>query len=372
MINSSLKKKVEGLLAEADIRIGGKRPGDITVHNPKLYSRVLAGGSLALGEAYMDGWWDCKDLDVFAYKILKADLNRKIISPKMIAHYIKATLLNQQTKHKSKKVTHIHYDLGNDFYQAMLDKRMQYTCGYFKDTKDLDKAQEQKLDLICRKLKLKKTDKVLELGAGFGGFARFAAEKYGCHVTSYNISKEQVRFAREYTKGLPVKIILADYREAKGEYDKVVSIGMCEHVGYKNYKTFMKTAHRCLKKGGLFLIHTIGHDVSRKSTDPWISKYIFPNSLVPSSHQLIDAQEGLFILEDWHNFGAYYDTTLMAWNHNFEKNWKKFRPQYGETFYRMWRYYLLMCAGLFRARKAQLWHIVLSKGGVEGGYESIR
>jgi len=338
MIQTSLKNKFDELLKLADIRTDGKRSGDIIINNPKIYARVLVGGSLALGESYMDGWWDCKDLDVFTYKLLKAELNKKVVSPAFIAHYIKASLLNQQTKHGSKKVTHVHYDLGNDFYKYMLDKRMQYTCGYFKDTDDLDVAQAQKLDLICKKLKLKKTDKVLELGSGFGGFAKYASEKYGCHVTSYNISKEQVKYAREHSKGLPVKIIQADYREAKGEYDKVVSIGMCEHVGYKNYKTFMQTAHRCLKEGGLFLIHTIGHDVSTISTDPWISKYIFPNSLIPSTHQLTGAAEGLFIIEDWHNFGIYYDKTLISWNDNFEKNWKKFEPQYGERFYRMWKY----------------------------------
>jgi cyclopropane-fatty-acyl-phospholipid synthase len=266
----------------------------------------------------------------------------------------------------------VHYDLGNDFYSDMLDKRMQYTCAYWKNAKSLDEAQEHKLDLICKKLQLKKGDTVLELGCGWGGFARYASEKYGCKVTGYNISKEQVRFAREYCKGLPVEIIEADYRDAKGLFDKVVSIGLCEHVGYKNYRNLMQVAHKCLKNKGLFLLHTIGRNTSLKSLEPWMNKYIFPNAMLPSVKQLSIASEGLFLLEDWHNFGRDYDKTLMAWNENFEKNWSKHKSKYGDRFYRMWKYYLLLCAGAFRADYNRLWQIVFSKGGLPGKYDSVR
>ena len=352
--------------------INGKNDYDPQVHNEKLYSRILSDGSLGLGESYMDGWWDCKALDQFFFKLLSSKLDHKIITPKMVMNVIKARIINLQDFSRSTKVVKEHYDLGNDFYSNMLDKRMQYTCAYWKNAKNLNQAQEDKLDLICKKLKLKKGETVLELGCGWGELAKFMAEKYGCRVTAYNISKEQLKYARKNCKNLSIDFIEKDYRLASGKFDKVVSIGLYEHVGYKNYKSFMKLVNNCLKDKGLFLLHTIGKDISVKTTDPWIFKYIFPNSMLPSVKQLSAAAEGSFVLEDWHNFGADYDKTLIAWHSNFEKNWSNFEKVYGKRFYRMWCYYLLSCAGLFRARRAQLWQIVLSKNGVPGGYDSVR
>ena len=369
----STKEIIQELLSHADVKINGKNPWDIQVNDERLYSRVLAQGSLSIGESYMDGWWDCEQLDELFNKILSARLDKKVKNKlKLFIQFLKASFINMQSKSRSTIVAKQHYDLGNDFYSKMLDKRMQYTCGYWKNAKTLDQAQECKLDLICKKLMLKKGEKVLELGCGWGGFAKYAAEKYGVEVTAYNISKEQVNYTREICKGLPVKIIKSDYREATGIYDKIASIGMCEHVGYKNYGTFMEVAHRCLKDGGLFLVHTIAGDDSLTSTDPWIEKYIFPNSMRPSIMQLGEAMEGLFVMEDWHNFGADYDKTLMAWYYNFNKNWDQFKTFYNKKFYRMWKYYLLLCAGSFRSRRNQLWQIVLSKGILPGGYKSIR
>jgi cyclopropane-fatty-acyl-phospholipid synthase len=367
-----MKGYVQKLLDKADIRINGKRPWDIKVHNPKLYSRVLTGGSLALGESYMDNWWDVKELDQLLFRLLDAKLNKKIITPRIVLHAIRSRIINLQSKSGSKKVAEVHYDLGNDFYAAMLGKRMQYTCAYWKDGDTLDSAQERKLDLICKKIMLKPGEKVLELGCGWGGFAKYAAEKYGCEVTAYNISKEQVKYAREITKGLPVNIVEADYRNAEGSYDKVVAIGICEHVGHKNYGKLIDVAHRCLKDQGIFLLHTIGRNRSTTHTDPWIEKYIFPNSMLPSMKQLTESYEGKFVMEDWHNFSTDYDKTLMEWYANFDKHWPKFKDKYGDRFYRMWKYYLLASAASFRVRNNQLWQIVLSKGGLSGGYKSIR
>ena len=356
----------------ADIQINGSRHWDMIVKEEKLYERILAGGSLALGEAYMDGWWEVKQLDEFFSKGLMAELDKKIVSPSLLLHIAKSKIINAQNKKRSKKVAQQHYDLGNAFYAAMLDKRMQYTCGYWKDTDNLEQAQEQKLDLVCKKIGLTSKDSVLELGCGWGGFAKYAAEKYGCHVTGYNISQEQVKYAKENCQGLPVEFIKADYREATGKFDKIVSIGLCEHIGYKNFDNFMQLTHKCLKDQGLFLLHTIGGLKSVTTTDPWIEKYIFPNSMLPSVKQLAGAAEGFFVIEDFHNFGTDYDKTLMAWDENFEANWSKYKEQYGERFYKMWKYYLLSCAGSFRARKNQLWQFVLCKGGVPGGYKSLR
>jgi len=172
---------------------------------------------------------------------------------------------------------------------------------------------------------------------------------------------------------IPVKILnvsieLKDYRELNGQYDRVVSVGMFEHVGYKNYKKYMEVVHRCLKEDGLFLLHTIGRNYSRSATDPWLNKYIFPNGMTPSVQQIGTASEGLFVVEDWHNFGQDYDATLMSWNKNFQNNFDKLKDLYDERVKRMWEYYLLMCAGTFRSRRNQLWQLVMSKGGLKGGY----
>lgn len=249
---------------------------------------------------------------------------------------------------------------------------MVYTCGYWKNAKDLDEAQEAKLDLVCRKIGLASGQRVLDIGCGWGSFAKFAAENYGAQVVGITVSKEQVRLAQERCAGWPVEIRLQDYRAMRETFDRVISLGMFEHVGYKNYRTYFEVARRCLKEDGLFLLHTIGGNVSAKSTDPWIDKYIFPNSMIPSAAQIAKAAEGLFVMEDWHNFGADYDKTLLAWYQNVESHWLELSTRYDERFHRMWRYYLLSCAGSFRVRVNQLWQIVYSKQGVQGGYTAIR
>lgn len=360
------------MLAPADVQINGIRPWDIQVHNEELYSRVFSQGSLGLGEAYMDGWWDSEKLDEFFNRILSAHLDKQIKPLNFFLNAVKAKLINRQSKKLSQVVAKQHYDLGNEFYEKVLDKRMLYTCAYWKNAHNLDQAQENKLELICKKIQLKKGETVLDLGCGWGSFAKYAAEKYGAHVTAVNISKEQVKYARESCKNLPVTVIESDYRETTGSFDKVVAIGICEHIGQKNYKTFMKVVHRCLKDHGLFLLHTIGANKPQAVNDLWLDKYIFPNSILPSIRELSIAFEDLFIMEDWHNFGTDYDTTLMAWHENFNKNWQSLKASFDERFYRMWNYYLLTCAATFRSRSTQLWQVVLSKGGLTGGYESIR
>ena len=363
------KKIVQNMLSIAGIKINGKNPWDIKVHNEKLYGRVLAQGSLGLGEAYMDAWWDCDDIDEFICRVLSAKLDEKVkVNFSTTFEFLRARLLNPQTKKRAKYVGVKHYDVGNDLYKIMLDKRLTYTCGYWKDAKTLDIAQEAKLDLVCKKLGLKKGDKVLDIGCGWGSFLKYAAEKYGIKGVGVTISKEQAKLARELCIGLPIEIRLQDYRDVKEQFDHIVSLGMIEHVGVKNYKTYMKTANKNLKPNGLFLLHTIGSNESVKHTEPWIAKYIFPNSMLPSIKQIGKSIEKLFVMEDWHNFGVYYDKTLMSWYENFEKGWPKLKKHYDERFHRMWKYYLLSCAGLFRAREAQLWQIVLSKNGVKGGY----
>jgi len=366
------KDKIIKILDQSDIEINGNRPWDIQVHNESLYSRILAQGTLGFGEAYMDGWWDCEKIDTMIEKILKAGIEKKVRNFSMVFEVAKAKLFNQQSVSRARKVGEVHYDLGNDLYEAMLDKYMNYSCGYWHEADNLEDAQQAKLELSCQKLQLKPGMKVLDIGCGWGAFAKYAAEKYGVEVVGVTISKEQAKFAKKRCAGLPVTIKLQDYRDLTGEFDAIISIGMFEHVGYKNYKQYMQTAYRLLRENGLFLLHTIGGNISAHSTEAWIEKYIFPNSMLPSPVQTTKSAEGLFVIEDWHSFGADYDKTLMAWYKNFLDHWPELKNSYDDRFYRMWVYYLLTCAGSFRARKNQLWQIALSKHGIPGGYKSIR
>lgn len=364
---SAAERKLAELLSLGDIQVNGNRPWDIRVHNHRFYQRVLSEGSLGAGESYMDGWWDVEALDQFFERIRRSGIENEVRRWSVAWLALRSKLFNLQTRSRSAEVAYTHYDLGNDLYEVMLDRRMQYTCAYWKNAAGLDEAQENKLHLVCRKLGLEPGITVLELGGGFGGFAHFAATEYGCNVVSYNISEEQVRYAREWCQGLPVRFEFKDYREAiaePGQFDRVVSIGLCEHVGYKNYGTFLGLAHAKLKDRGLFLLHTIGEMQSLTSTDPWIDKYIFPNGVIPSITQLGEAMEQLWVMEDWHNFGPDYDRTLMAWWQNFDRGWPKLESKYGERFRRMWKYYLMASAGGFRSRHLQLWQIVLSKGDI--------
>ena len=358
---------IDNLLATAGVKVNGPEPWDLQVHDKRFFRRVLAEGSLGLGESYMDGWWHAEALDEFFARVKRAKLHKAAAPWDSLWPAMKARLANLQTKRLSQRVAKRHYDLGNDLFHVMLDSRMQYSCGYWQRATTLEQAQYDKLDLICRKLHLQPGMRILEFGGGFGGFASFAASEYKCEVVSYNISKAQVAFAKIFCRNLPVRIELKDYREAleeRGQFERIVSVGLCEHIGYKNYRMFFELAASKLASGGLFLLHTIGGNESCTRTDPWLDRYIFPNGMLPSIAQLGAAMENNFVVEDWHNFGPDYDKTLMAWWRNFDESWHELSSKYDKRFYRMWKYYLLASAGSFRARSQQLWQIVASKGDV--------
>jgi cyclopropane-fatty-acyl-phospholipid synthase len=355
---------IRELLESAGIEVNGSNPWDPQIRDTRFYDRILREVELGFGEAYMDGWWDCDAIDQLVARVFLADLPSKLKGNwKLLLHALRARFLNLQSRARAFEVGEHHYDLGNDLYEAMLDKRLNYTCGYWKDADNLDEAQVAKLELVCRKIGLEPGMRVLELGCGWGSFAQCAAEKYGAHVTGVTVSKEQVKLGMERCKGLPVELKLQDYRDVEGTYDRVISIGVMEHVGYKNYRTYMEVTDRTLKDGGVAFFHTIGTNFSRTRANAWSAKYIFPNGMLPSIAQLGKAMENLFVVEDWHNIGPHYDPTLMAWHANFEAAWPELKKAYDERFYRMWRFYLLSSAGGFRARAHQLWQVVMSRPG---------
>jgi len=370
------QRTLQGLLDLADIKLDGERPWDISVHDSRLYEAVLLRGSLGAGEAYMDGWWDCAALDQMITRFLRARLTARLTAfNERLAGWL-ALVRNPQSPPRSRRVARQHYDLGDDLYECMLDPAMIYSCAYWREADTLATAQAAKLDLICRKLRLQPGMRVLDIGCGWGGAAQFAAEHYGVEVVACTISENQARAARQRCAQLPVEVLLRDYRELTSElvgtFDRIYSIGMFEHVGKRNYRVFFDKMRELLPDDGLALLHCIGGNQSSSTTDAWIEKYIFPNSMLPSISQIGAAAENAWIVEDWHNFGPYYDRTLLCWLENFERGWPQLAARYDERFHRMWRYYLASSAAAFRARQNQLWQLLLSPSGIPGGLPEIR
>jgi cyclopropane-fatty-acyl-phospholipid synthase len=371
-----IRKRVLSLLDGAGIHPGGGAPADPVVHDERFFARVLSQGSLGLGESYMDGWWDVESLDGMIVKLLGARLDERVHGIASRFDDLRAWLLNLQTARRAGEVGRRHYDIGNDLFQKMLGRRMVYSCGYWREADDLDAAQEAKLDLVCRKLGLRPGMRVLDIGCGWGEALEFAARRYGISGVGVTISREQADHAHRLCAGLPVEIRLQDYRELHERFDRVFSIGMFEHVGVRNYRVYFEVARRCLLDdpatgGGLFLLHCIGSNRSQRHTDPWIGRYIFPNSMLPSAAQIAESLEGQFVIEDWHGFGTDYDRTLQAWRSNIDASWDTL-PGYDERFRRMWHFYLAASMATFRTRRAQLWQLVLSPRGVPGGYIAPR
>jgi cyclopropane-fatty-acyl-phospholipid synthase len=362
------RRQVEGLLAAADIRINGDRPWDVQVHNDEIYSRIVAEGMLAVGECYMDGWWDCEQLDEMIARAFRSDFHRKIRPVRYLLFSLHARFVNLQRRARAFQVGREHYDLGRDLYKAMLDQRMIYSCAYWRRATTLDQAQEHKLDLIAAKLGLQSGMRVLDIGCGWGGALNYFAERYGISGVGVTISQDQFDAATTLNADHSIEIRMQDYRELDEPFDRIYSIGMFEHVGYKNYASYMDVVRRCLSPDGLFVLHTIGSKLSQSRTDPWITRYIFANGMLPSAQQITAAAEDRLNLEDWHNFPQDYDRTLLCWYQNFERAWPALEARYGDRFFRMWRYYLLASAGGFRACGNQLWQIVYSARGVPGGY----
>ena len=370
--NHGVRRFVEEVFAEADVRMDGARPWDILVRDERFHPRVFHQLSLGFGESYVDGWWDCERLDLLMEHIYRRDLQTRAVRWSRRLHYLRGRLLNMQRPGRAWQVADRHYDLGNDLYRAMLGPRMIYSSCYWQDAQSLEQAEEAKLDLICRKLQLKAGMRVLDIGCGWGGFARWAVDKYDVEVVGITISREQAELARELCRDRPIEIRLEDYRDLRGRFDRITSIGMIGHVGHRNYRKLMQVVASCLAPDGLFFIHTMGANRSTTAAEPWIDKYIFPNGMAPSIAQLGAAFEHLFAMEDWQNISTDYHRTGMAWLERFERAWPTLARRYDEPFHRMWRYYLCCFSAAFAARTLQTWDVVLSKPGGRGRYAASR
>lgn len=366
-------ERIKGLLKEVGVVVNGPNPWDPQIHNDGFWNRLFAQGSLGLGEAYMDGWWDAADLAEFFSRVLSGNIDERIkLTPAFLWQIVRARLLNMQTVERSRRVAEMHYNQ-TDAYRASLDARMTGSCGYWPEgVTNVDQAQQAKLDLVCRKIGLKPGQKVWDIGCGWGAFMGFAAEKYGANCVGVTVSPDQAAYGRERYKGLPVEFQVKDYREFTGKVDHVVSMGMFEHVGHKNYRTYFEAARRAIADDGLFMLHTIGAQKTTETIEPWLEKYIFPGGVIPSMAQIGAAIDGIFTVIDLHNIGPHYDRTLTAWHENFEAKWPRQGNAEQKRFYRMWKYYLLCCAGAFRARILQVWQFVFSTSGVPDGYRTAR
>ncbi|HSQ73241.1 MAG TPA: cyclopropane fatty acyl phospholipid synthase [Rubrivivax sp.] len=363
------------LLQRAGVQVNGPAPWDLQLHDAATWRRMMSQGTLGFGESYMDGQWDCERLDELVCRMLRANADQVVTArglPHWLTQVLRHALVNLQSVSRAFSVAERHYDLGNDLFSAMLDSRMVYSCAYWPRAVDLEQAQEHKLELICRKLELRPGERLLDVGCGWGGLAEHAARHFGCEVIGATVSREQAALARERCAGLPVTVELADWRSLQGRWDKVVSVGMFEHVGPKNYADYFRRMHDMLADEGLFLLHTIGSDRTERATNAWTERYIFPNGKLPSAVEITRTVEEHFLIEDWHNFGPDYDRTLMAWWNRFERAWPQLRVRYGDRFFRMWKFYLLSSAGFFRSHQGQLWQIVLAPRERRREYRSVR
>lgn len=371
---SYYERKATELFASAGIQVDGPAPHDIQVNDRRFYRRFLSGGRTGIGESYMDGWWDCERLDEMFFKIFSAQklIVSHIQTPETLAMIFLGKMLPHGSLLRSHEIGEHHYDIGNELYVRMLDPYMMYSCGVWEDdVQTLADAQQTKLKRLCEKLQLEAGMRVLDIGCGWGGFAKFAIENYGVTVEGISVSRAQIDYAKRFCAGLAAEFRYQDYRHLQGEYDRIISIGMFEHVGKRYFRTYMEKVHACLSEDGLFVLHTIGFDTS-DFKNPWLQKYIFPGCYVPSLKHIGDAYEGLFVLEHVENIGHNYNNTLLHWFENFVDGWPDIRnhspEKYDDRFYRMWKYYLLSNAPGFRARKIQVWQFVFSRSGVKGGY----
>jgi cyclopropane-fatty-acyl-phospholipid synthase len=355
-----------------------QRRARVRVHDERLFRRVLFGGDVGFGEAYMDGDWSADDLVAVVRLAIRnlalfEDRNRLFSTVSRWRDRL-SHRLRPNSRRGSRANIRFHYDLGNEFYRLFLDPSMAYSCGIFRSADDsLEAAQQEKYDRICRKLRLGPSDRVLEIGTGWGGFAVWAATRYGCHVTTTTISAEQHAYAADLFARLglgpdSVSLRREDYRDLTGRFDKVVSIEMFEAVGFRNYDGFFGQCDRLLTPDGTMLLQAITVTDQRferyLATPDWIRKYIFPGGELASVAAILQSLRRATSLALYHaeEIGAHYARTLRAWRQRFMTSLDRVRALgFDDRFIRAWEYYLASCEAAFLERQIGDVQLLLTK-----------
>lgn len=357
-------------------KVGSDLPLRLNIHNPNTYDRILAFGTLGFCEAYMEGWWDEENNNLVELIGLfhRSNVYAKARDNVTVALVLKVITQRLQTlpiliQNSRKNVQH-HYDLGNDFYQHFLDPTMTYSCGYcLREADSLEQMQLQKYELICKKLALQPGESLIDIGCGWGGMLIYAAERYGISGTGITLSVEQAKLARERIEqkrlGDRIKIVIADYREVTGQFDKFVSIGMFEHVGKGNFATFMQKASELLTPNGVGLLHTIVTQNNERN-GAWVDKYIFPGGYAPQLHELTqELWAAKLSVAHCENLKPHYAETMTRWADNFMSNRTEIaslNQSYDERFLRMWYLYLQSFEASFRYGGLHVYQLLFYKG----------
>ncbi len=352
----------------------------VEITHPDFYRRMLTGGSIAAGEAYMDGWWTSPNLSQLM-KLMALNLSALDAISSQGSWFKKAAYkmghwLNRNTQQNSKKNIEAHYDLGNELYTLFLDKEMLYSSGIYSQRSDsLEQAQINKMDRLCQQLQLQPSDHVIEIGTGWGAMAIYMAQTYGCKVTTTTISEEQFSHTEQRVKALglesQITLLKKDYRDLEGKFDKLVSIEMIEAVGKAFLPSYIEQCNALLKPGGKMAIQAITIADQRyafySNSVDFIQKYIFPGGFLPSTTSLLQSttQYSQLVLKDLHDIGIDYANTLADWHQRFENAIEEVRSLgYDERFIRMWRYYLGYCEGGFRAKNISTVQLTFEKAPV--------
>lgn len=351
-------------------RYGSGEPiAHVHLRSRRVLARLFADPEMAFGEAYMDGdWWPGEGGLQAVFHLYFVNANNFGSNRLMdLARRVFRGVSEMNTRGRSERNVHHHYDIDNELFQRFLDENMQYSCAYFaREDMSLDEAQRAKMAHIGRKLRLEPGDRVLDIGCGWGGMALFLAREYAVEVVGLTLSDDQYTHARKWAESLGlshrVTFLKEDYREHQGAYDAIVSVGMFEHVGRPQYQIFFDQVSRLLKPEGRSLIHSIARNgVPPKNSRTWIQKYIFPGGYIPSLSDIAPCVENTGMsLSDLEVWRLHYARTLASWNERFQANRDEFRERLGERFCRMWEFYLLGCEAIFRYGELVVFHVQIA------------
>lgn len=358
---------VRSILESAGIQANGTETWDPRINDQRFWNRVAMDGMLGLGDSYVDRWWDSDDIPEFFNRAIRGRLlvwtSR---SHHAILKRIRDWAFNPQNPRRAVANVKAHYTERDELVLGMLGPWNAYSCAFFEDpehpAEGLAVAEARKLELICRKLSLNSSDRFLDIGCGWGSLLGYAQKHYGVKGDGITPAPNQAAFVSR-TYGLTV--YERDYRRIDTHYDRIASVGMYEHVGPKNARTYMETVNRSLNKNGLFLLHFFGRpSADIPLLDTWTDRYIFPGAYLPTSAETHAAAEGLLEIVHQDEWGRHYDPTLCAWERNFEEYAvREGLKERNQALYRMWRYYLLSAAGAFRSGDIALWQMVFKKRG---------